>query len=416
MADKARECALYVTRRVWEQGAYSNIEIGTAVKKYGLSGVDRAFCVALVNGAIERMYSLDFLISKASGRDVSAIDKELLAILRLGFLQLFYMKVPDMAACNESVALVKNKGKRGFVNAVMRFACRARKSLTEQLNGADEHIKASLSKDICSLLQRQYTENAADIMASFYNSNALCLRVNTLKTTVAALNAQLKSEGAETEVQGKALLVLNGADKALEAVNSGLAFVQGLSSQEAVEALDAKEGQTVIDVCACPGGKTLGAALDMGGKGRIISMDLHANKLSLIEKSAAVLGVDIIETRAHDGRKPVSGFEELADRVICDVPCSGIGAIKGRPEIRYKSLDTVDKLIETQRAILSVAWGYLKKGGRLVYSTCTINKDENEGVLVPFAEGAMARVVSMRTVLPTENNKDGFFIAVLEKA
>ncbi len=416
MADKARECALYVTRRVWEQGAYSNIEIGTAVKKYGLSGVDRAFCVALVNGAIERMYSLDFLISKASGRDVSAIDKELLAILRLGFLQLFYMKVPDMAACNESVALVKNKGKRGFVNAVMRSACRARKSLTEQLNGADEHIKASLSKDICSLLQRQYAENAADIMASFYNSNALCLRVNTLKTTVAALNAQLKSEGAETEVQGKALLVLNGADKALEAVNSGLAFVQGLSSQEAVEALDAKEGQTVIDVCACPGGKTLGAALDMGGKGRIISMDLHANKLSLIEKSAAVLGVDIIETRAHDGRKPVIGFEELADRVICDVPCSGIGAIKGRPEIRYKSLDTVDKLIETQRAILSVAWGYLKKGGRLVYSTCTINKDENEGVLVPFAEGAMARVVSMRTVLPTENNKDGFFIAVLEKA
>lgn len=416
MADKARECALYVTRRVWEQGAYSNIEIGTAVKKYGLSGVDRAFCVALVNGAIERMYSLDFLISKASGREISAIDKELLAILRLGFLQLFYMKVPDMAACNESVALVKNKGKRGFVNAVMRSACRARKSLTEQLNGADEYIKASLSRDICSLLQRQYAENAADIMASFYNSNALCLRVNTLKTTVAALNAQLKSEGAETEVQGKALLVLNGADKALEAVNSGLAFVQGLSSQEAVEALDAKEGQTVIDVCACPGGKTLGAALDMGGKGRIISMDLHANKLSLIEKSAAVLGVDIIETRAHDGRKPVSGFEELADRVICDVPCSGIGAIKGRPEIRYKSLDTVDKLIETQRAILSVAWGYLKKGGRLVYSTCTINKDENEGVLVPFAEGAMARVVSMRTVLPTENNKDGFFIAVLEKA
>lgn len=416
MADKARKCALYVTRRVWEQGAYSNIEIGTAVKKYGLSGVDRAFCVAIVNGAIERMYSLDFLISKASGREISAIDKELLAILRLGFLQLFYMKVPDMAACNESVALVKNKGKRGFVNAVMRSACRARKSLTEQLNGAEEHIKASLSKDICSLLQRQYAENAADIMASFYNSNALCLRVNTLKTTVAALNAQLKSEGAETEVQGKALLVLNGADKALEAVNSGLAFVQGLSSQEAVEALDAKEGQTVIDVCACPGGKTLGAALDMGGKGRIISMDLHANKLSLIEKSAAVLGVDIIETRAHDGRKPVSGFEELADRVICDVPCSGIGAIKGRPEIRYKSLDTVDKLIETQRAILSVAWGYLKKGGRLVYSTCTINKDENEGVLVPFAEGAMARVVSMRTVLPTENNKDGFFIAVLEKA
>lgn len=416
MADKARECALSVVRRVCEQGAYSNIEIGSAIKRAGLTGKDRAFCVALVNGTIERINSLDFLISKASGRKIGDIDKELLAVLRLGFLQLFFMNVPDMAACNESVSLVRIKGKRGFVNAVMRSACRSKAELTAALNGADGGVLYSLSADIWSLLQRQYGDAATDIAASFYESNALCLRVNTLKISVSELDEALKAGGAVTEVRGKALLVHSGADAALEAVGKGLAFVQGLSSQAAVVALEVREGHTVVDVCACPGGKTLGAALDMGGKGRIVSMDLHANKLSLIEKSAALLGVDIVETYAHDGRKPKEGLTAIADRVICDVPCSGLGAIKGRPEIRYKDLDTLGNLIETQRAILSTAWGYLKDGGRLVYSTCTINKDENEGVLMPFADNVGARIVSMRTVLPTENNMDGFFIAVLEKA
>ena len=154
----------------------------------------------------------------------------------------------------------------------------------------------------------------------------------------------------------------------------------------------------------------------MEGKGKVISMDLHANKLTLIEKSAALLGVDIVKTKAHDGRAPLSELQGVADRVICDVPCSGIGAIKGRPEIRYKDMDTVENLISTQRSILAGAWTYLKKGGRLVYSTCTINKNENEGVLLPFVKESGAVLVSQRTVLPTEPNHDGFYISVLEKA
>lgn len=417
MGDKARECALHTVRRVCEQGAYSNIEIGTAVNKYNLTGVDRAFCVALVNGVIERLYTLDYLISIASGRKTDSIDKELLAVLRLGFLQLFYMNVPDMAACNESVSLVKNKSRRGFVNAVMRGACRNKGMLADSLEKkAAGNVRLSLSPDVYELILKQYPDNAVDIMRSFYNRNALCLRVNNLKTDASALASKLRAEGAEAEHKGKTLLVHSGADIAIKAVNEGLAIVQGLSSQKAVEALQAKEGQTVVDVCACPGGKSLGAALDMAGKGKLISMDLHANKLSLIEKSAANLGVQIVETHAHDGRKPRAELVSVADRVICDVPCSGLGAIKGRPEIRYKSLDTVENLIQTQKAILENAWSYLKNGGRLVYSTCTINKDENEGVLLPFASKANAKVLEMRTVLPTEENHDGFYIAVLEKA
>lgn len=417
MGDKARECALHIVRRVCEQGAYSNIEITSAVKSYGLTGVDRAFCVALVNGVIERIYPLDYLISKASGRKTEDIDKELLAVLRLGFLQLYYMNVPDMAACNESASLVKNKGRRGFVNAVMRGACRSKQQLFEELESkADPYIKASLSSDIYGMLEKQYPENAFEIAMSFYNQNPLCLRVNNLKNTPEELAEALRAKGAELTVRGKALLVEKGADAALAAVGEGRAFVQGLSSQGAVAALGASAGHTVVDVCACPGGKTLGAALDMDGKGRIISMDLHANKLSLISKTALSLGVDIVETKAHDGRTPKEELFGIADRVICDVPCSGLGAIKGRPEIRYKNMETVGNLIETQRAILASAWCYLKKGGRLVYSTCTINKDENEGVLMPFVKESGAVLKSMRTVLPTEENYDGFYIAVLEKA
>lgn len=417
MGDKARECALQIVRRVCEQGAYSNIEITSAVKKHGLTGVDRAFCVALVNGVIERLYTLDYLIEKASGRKTEDIDNELLAVLRLGFLQLYYMNVPDMAACNESVALVKNKGRRGFVNAVMRGACRNKEKLFADMeNNAKPNIKVSLSEEIYSLVKKQYPENYEEITKAFYNRNALCLRINSLKTTAEDLAKMLTEKGAEVEIKGKTVLVKSGADHALEAVSNGFAIVQGLSSQAAVEALQAKSGHTVVDVCACPGGKTLGAALDMEGVGKVISLDLHANKLSLIEKTAASLGVDIVQTMAHDGRSPKDELKGIADRVICDVPCSGIGAIKGRPEIRYKSLDTVGKLIETQKSILDGAWCYLKDGGRLVYSTCSINKDENEGVLLPFAEKVGARVVSMRTVLPTEADHDGFYIAVLEKA
>lgn len=416
MADKARECALHTLRRVWSGGAYSNIELGTALDRYGIVGIDRAFCVALVNTAIERQSCLDFLTERSSGRAIHDIDSELLAVLRLGMAQLFYMKVPDMAACNESAALVKNKSRRGFVNAVMRSACRNRERLTEELSQAEGYIKMSLSPQIYSLIKSQYPDEADEISESFYGKNALCLRANTLRISAHELAARLTQDGAEAEALGKAVLVRSGADKALAAVAEGLAIVQGLSSQEAVEALEARPGQTVVDVCACPGGKALGAAMDMGGIGRITAMDLHGGKLSLIERSALSLGIDIIETREHDGKTPYDGLLGCADRVICDVPCSGIGAIKGRPEIRYKSLDTVEKLVQTQRAILSAAWGYLKEGGRLVYSTCSINKAENEGVVLPFAEKDGVCLLEMKTILPTQENKDGFFISVFEKA
>ena len=159
----------------------------------------------------------------------------------------------------------------------------------------------------------------------------------------------------------------------------------------------------------------MGAALDMENKGAVLYMDIHANKLSLIEKTAAALGVSIVSTKKQDGRVENAELLESADRIICDVPCSGIGAIKGRPEIRYKNLEGIERLVETQRTILKNAFSYLKRGGRLVYSTCTINKDENEGVVHSFVAQSGAILKEERTVLPYEKNHDGFYIAVLEK-
>lgn len=415
MEDKARRFALGVLRRVWEQGAYSNIEITSGLRKCPLSGIDKAFGVALVNGAAERRITLDFLIEKASGRALSEIEPELLAVLRLGFLQLFYMKVPDMAACSESVALVSGSKRRGFVNAVMRSACRRRAELENAVSEADSSVRYSLSQDICALISRQYPDEKDGIMDAFFGQNPLILRANTLRISAADLYNRLVPDGAEGECWGNTVALTAGAEKGLGAVENGFAFVQGLSSQAAVEALEALPGQRVIDVCACPGGKTLGAALCMENKGSVLSMDIHGNKLSLIEKTAARLGVDIVTTRTHDGRASLEELAESADRVICDVPCSGIGAIKGRPEIRYKSLDSTDRLINTQRAILKNAYTYLRRGGRMVYSTCSINKDENEGVVLPFLSESDAALVSQRTVLPTEKWHDGFYIAVLEK-
>ncbi|MBR6594918.1 MAG: 16S rRNA (cytosine(967)-C(5))-methyltransferase RsmB [Clostridia bacterium] len=415
MEDKARRFALTVLRRVWEQGAYSNIEIINTLKRTELSTIDKAFGVALVNGAAERLLTLDFMIERASGRKCADIEKELLAVLRLGFLQLFYMKVPDMAACSESVALVSGKKRKGFVNAVMRSACRGRSALEAAVEAAEDSVKYSLSPEICDLVAAQYPDESDAVMAAFFDHNPLILRVNTLKNTAEKLLELLTAAGVEGTVLGKAVAVQSGSSAGLAAVDMGDAFVQGLSSQAAVSALGAQAGHRVIDMCACPGGKTLGAALDMENTGSILAMDIHGNKLPLIKRSAETLGVDIIETREQDGRKYDPTLAESADRVICDVPCSGIGAIKGRPEIRYKSFSDIDRLIDTQRAILKNAYCYLKKGGRMVYSTCTVNKNENEGVVHPFLTESGAVLVSERTVLPLEKWHDGFYIAVLEK-
>jgi 16S rRNA (cytosine967-C5)-methyltransferase len=193
-------------------------------------------------------------------------------------------------------------------------------------------------------------------------------------------------------------------------IDDGEFYVQGLSSQRAVEVLNASSGDVVVDVCACPGGKTVGAAMDMKNNGEIYAFDIHENKLPLIQKNASVLGISIIKTEKHNSKKVNEKYIGKADKVICDVPCSGIGSIGKRPEIRYKSISDINGLIDTQKNILSSSVNYLKKDGVLVYSVCSINKNEGEYLIKDFLmENKDFYLIYEETVLPSKGC-DGFYI------
>jgi 16S rRNA (cytosine967-C5)-methyltransferase len=206
--------------------------------------------------------------------------------------------------------------------------------------------------------------------------------------------------------------ISENAKKALKLIESGRFFVQGLASQKAVALLGAESGHTVIDVCACPGGKSLGAAIDMQNAGQIFSFDLHANKLPLIQKSASILGIDIIHTEKHDAKIAKDNLIGTADRVICDVSCSGTGVMGSKPEIKYKSPSDFSGLYATQRAIINSASKYLKVGGVMVYSTCSINKLENELVVSEFInQNPNFKLIEDKTILPFSDEKEGFYMA-----
>lgn len=386
-----RRIALDILYRISSSGAYSNVSLLST----DLTGVDRAFCTELIKGVTERRRTLDHIIAKYVNKTP---DGKIYELLRMGVYQIIFLsRVPDHAVCDESVKTAKqiNRSSAGFVNAVLRSVCREKESIIKNLVSLPEPVYYSVSDSIFDLVKEQYPDEYKDIFNAFYEKRPVCVRANTLKDTPYVDGVNESTDMADIE--------------------KGLFFVQGLSSQTAVKALGAEEGMTVIDLCACPGGKSFGAALDMKNKGRIISSDLHKNKLSLIEKGAKKLGIDIIETVPRDARVTDEGLIGLADRVICDVPCSGVGVIGSKPEIRYKNAADFEGLYPTQAKILENALLYLKIGGRAVYSTCTVNKRENGDIVHGVLNNKEGyRLVSEKTILPG-NGYDGFYIAVIER-
>ncbi len=386
-----RRTALDILYRISSSGAYSNVSLLSA----DLTGVDRAFCTELIKGVTERRRTLDHIISKYVNK---APEGKIYDLLRMGVYQIIFLsRVPDHAVCDESVKTAKeiNRSSAGFVNAVLRSVCREKESIINSLPSLPEPVYFSVSDSIFELVKEQYPDEYKEIFNAFFEKRPVCVRANTLKDTPYVDGVNENTDMADIE--------------------KGLFFVQGLSSQTAVKALDAREGMIVIDLCACPGGKSFGAAVDMKNKGRIISSDLHKNKLSLIEKGAKKLGIDIIEAVARDARVTDESLIGIADRVICDVPCSGVGVIGSKPEIRYKNAADFAGLYPTQAKILENALLYLKKGGRTVYSTCTVNKRENGDIVHSVLNNKEDyRLVSEKTILPG-NGYDGFYIAVIER-
>lgn len=403
MVDKARLAAFNAVKRI-SGGAFSNlISVGN-----GIEGLDRAFAESIVMGTIERRLTLEFVIAEYTRESTK---QDVKTLLMTGIYQILYMdRVPDSAACDETVGIAKKifgVKASGFVNAVLRSVCRSKDDILSKIENSDGFIKHSVNEKLFSLIRTQYPDCYDKIFSSFFGSSPLYLRVNTLRS-----DAQRVANLVNGTACGESTVACNGTKKAFELIEYGEFYVQGLASQKAVRLLDAQKGETVIDVCACPGGKSLGAAISMCNEGRIYSFDLHANKLPLIEKSAEKLGIDIISTEKHDAKFAKDELLGIADRVICDVPCSGTGVMGSKPEIKYKDPTDFASLYSTQRAIISAASKYLKVGGVMVYSTCSINKLENEEITHEFIANSKGfKLICEETCLPFGEDKEGFYMA-----
>ena len=420
-----RSLAYDLLQRSEKSKQYSNIALDHALEKSGLSSADKRLASALFYGVTERRITLDYRISQLSARPLDELDAEVLCTLRMGLYQLMYLdRVPPHAAINETVGLCKKRFS-GFVNAILRshtrepFVLPSREDAVEYLS-----VSCSVCKALCERFISVFGfEEAERILNGFFNVADTTLRVNTLRTSREALALKLE-DTTLTDVSPVGLHV-KGSVRELYGFSGGLFFVQDQASQICVEVLDAREGDLMLDICACPGSKSFGSAIKMNGVGRIIAFDLHENKLSLVKESAKRLGIDIIETAAMDGRTPIPELFAKADRVLCDVPCSGFGVLGKKPELRYKDPEESSRLPEIQLAILENASRYVKEGGVLVYSTCTLLPEENqkniekflsshpEFSLAPWSVGSLVCESGMITLMPHIHNTDGFFIAKL---
>ncbi|MBE6588626.1 MAG: 16S rRNA (cytosine(967)-C(5))-methyltransferase RsmB [Ruminococcaceae bacterium] len=423
--DDARRIAASVLDRCEAADGYSNIALDTAIKRHALSDVDRAFLTALVYGVLERRLTLDACIDSLTSGRVGDISPEVRTALRLGLYQMAFMdRVPDHAAVNESVSMVPRRA-RGFVNAILRefsrrgktFPCPAR----EDRPVSYLSVKYSFSESIAARFLAAYgMERTEALFSAFSKEPPLTLRVNTLRVTRDELMETYASSGIRAEKTAGSEGGIRILDKIpvtqLYGFSEGFFFVQDEASQLAVRALDARVGMRVLDTCACPGSKSFGVAIDMEDRGEVLSCDLHANKLSLVSAGASRLGITSIRTLAADARVTREELVGSFDRVLCDVPCSGFGVFSKKPELRYKDATHSDALPAIQSDILENASRYVKDGGRLIYSTCTLLPAENgENVAKFLSRHAEFSLLEERTLYPDTDMTDGFYFAVMEK-
>lgn len=442
MAD-SRNVALKVLLKIENEDAYSNIALNNAIKENKLNGIDSAFVSALVYGVLERKITLDYIIKTYSKIPLRKIESKTKNILRLGILQLLFMdKVPDSAAVNESVNLAKKhklQKSSGFINGILRSITRAeiKYTLPDKSNLLRYlSVKYSVPEDIIRLWINSCGElNAEGILKSLGGRPQICCRVNTLKTDKARLTAELEKQGVKTEevkfLPDALYLENTGSVERLNAYKNGLFHIQDASSQLCVSCLSPKPRQIMLDICAAPGGKSFTAAQLMNDRGKIFSCDMFENKLKLINSGARRLGINSVVTLLRDGEKDEVTLP-LADRILCDVPCSGLGIMARKPEIRYKKDVITAQLPELQYKILSNSAKYLANGGVLVYSTCTLNPAENNenanrflsehpdfyGVKIKLPNGverAFDEEPYEITLMPHKAKTDGFYFAVFGK-
>ena len=431
----ARETALNVLIACRKEDGWSNGVLKEYIRRDKLDRRDAALATRLCYGVLQNRLKLDHYLTQLLTGKLKDLHPAVRDILHLGLYQLYEMdKVPGSAAVNESVDLAKKYCKKqryapGLVNAVLR---KASTETLQEPTGWQE--KYSHPQALIDLLKPYVGKERMENMLRANNAAPdTVVQVNTLKITTQQLQAQLTQEGVQAQPHGwmEDCLVLSGTGnlEQLPSFAQGLFYVQDPAAKLSVLCAQIPENARVLDCCAAPGGKSFAAAVAMHGTGHITSCDVYAHKAELIAKGAARLGLDTITARQQDATAHVREWENQMDVVIADVPCSGYGIIRKKPDIRYKNLKEMEALPALQRAILQNAASYVRPGGLLLYSTCTLVWAENEGMVEAFLQENPAfsleklplpaafpeNETGMLALVPGQYDTDGFFIARLRR-
>ena len=439
-----REIAAEALMQILAEGAYNHTALRKLLRQNGaMPAQDRAFVTEIVNGTLRNYYYIDYVINQFSHTRTEKIKPWLLAVLRTAVYQMLFLDVPDNAACNEAVKLAGVRGYRslsGFVNGVLRAIARGKQDICLPQKGTAEYLSVVFSHPLwlVKMWIAYYGYEQTEALCAADNvAPDVTIRVNVLRTDVVALTQSLQTEGVTVKSgiwEENALHLSKTADlQRLEAYRNGWFHVQDESSQVAVAVLDPQPGECILDICAAPGGKSFTMAERMKNEGALVSRDLYVQKTMRIAEGAERLGISIIQAQPWDATLEDRACIGRFDKVLADVPCSGLGLLRKKPDIRLKKDGSeIDSLWKIQRNILIQAAQYVKDGGVLVYSTCTLSRKENEKNVMWFLQNHKEfQLENLRTYLPQSlstqgeagyitlfphiHHTDGFFIARLRK-
>jgi len=420
----ARKIALNALCDVRVGGAYSNITLNKYFSESDLSSADKSLATALFYGVLDRTITLDYVLSRYIKTPLKKLEPHILENLRIALYQIMFMnKIPESAAVNEAVKLTKNskhKHLSGFVNGVLRNILREGTSLPD---GTDEHslsVKYSCPEWIVKSFIADYgIDNTINLLNASLQAPPVTLRVNTLKTNTENLISDLLQEEltATPSILENSLEITNGIDITKnKCYHAGLFHVQDIASQTVVSIASPQRDERVLDMCAAPGGKTFTMAQYMENSGEIIACDLYEKRVELIKKGAGRLGITNIQCMQNDATVYNEKLGKF-DLVLCDVLCSGLGVIRRKPEIKYKDISEYSDITTIQSKILENAVLYVNEKGRILYSTCTLRKSENECIIQRFLDKyPQYELKYQHTFMPHIDGSDGFYCALLQKS
>ena len=418
----SREIILKSLYKIEEEGGYFSSVLSNALAISEPS--DCGFITDIIYGVIKNKLALDHIISQFSSVKLKKMTPWVKNILRMGIYQMYYMdKIPHSAACNESVKLSKKYAHQAagrFINGVLRNVSRNIDSISfPDIENKAEYlsVKYSFPLWLTDKLLSQYDFEACEsFMAESNKPHSVNIRVNTLLTTPSELLEILEKEGVKAKsspLSKDCLTVFGKIDiNSSDSYKKGYFSLQNISSFKAVEALSPQKGELIMDICAAPGGKSCAAAERMGDNGKVLSFDIYDHKVKLIKSSAERLNIHIIETKVHDGRVVIPEYIKKADRVILDAPCSGTGVIHKKPDIKWtRNEGDISQLCSIQKELINTSCQYVKQGGVLLYSTCTVLKEENSDIVSEFLlNHPDFTKISEEQILTSENGESGFYI------